>query len=89
MTEFSNKCFILGELWLNYRDDETFEDFIEYNDLGLPLAYAISNDIVHSTAKAENLIDESFSLLVSSLGVEDTGFDNLDDLLNADLDQKQ
>ena len=46
-TPFSSKCEILGELWLKYRADyPDLEDFIEYNDLGLPIAYAIANDIV-------------------------------------------
>jgi hypothetical protein len=34
---FDNKISILAELWMNYRDDEELQDFIEYNDLGLPL----------------------------------------------------
>jgi hypothetical protein len=80
-TSFSNRCFILGEMWLQYRDDQDFEDFVEYNDLGLPLAYALSNDIVHSTATAEDLVNETYELLIASLGIEDTGFDTLEQIL--------
>lgn len=81
-TPYSSRCEILGELWLSYRDDESFTDFIEYNDLGLPLAYAISNQIVESTKMSEGLINESFELLLTALGVEDTGFESLDQLLD-------
>ncbi len=80
-TTFENKCAILAELWLNYKADEEFEDFIEYNDLGLPLAYAISSGIVERTQKADGFIEETFELLLASLDVEDEGFESLDDLL--------
>lgn len=80
-TTFGNKCEILADLWLNYRDDEGFSDFVEYNDLGLPLAYAIANGIVEANPLAENFVDETFRLLLASLGTEDTGFDSLEDLL--------
>lgn len=81
-TTFANKVNILADLWLNYRDDEQFTDFIEYNDLGLPLAYAYANNILTQIeGKAEMFIDEAFSLLLAGLELEDTGFDNLDHLL--------
>ena len=81
-TNYTDKCSILAELWLNYRSDEEFQEFIEYNDLGLPLAYAIDNSIVKSTEMAQRFVEETFDLFLASLSVEDTGFDNLDELLN-------
>jgi hypothetical protein len=81
-TPFSNKCEILGELWLKYRSEPEFEDFIDYNDLGLPVAYAIANDIVKSTDLAKSFVEETFDLLITSLEVEDTGWNNLDELLS-------
>lgn len=81
-TPFATKASILGELWLNYRQDEEFADFIEYNDMGLPLAYAISNDIVKTTPTATRFIEETFMLLLEGLDIEDDKvFENLDDLL--------
>lgn len=80
-TPFSNRAEILADLWLNYKSDEEFADFVEYNDLGLPLAYAISNNIVKATDLAERFVNETFELLIAGLEVEDTGFDSLDDLL--------
>lgn len=81
-TTFSSKTLILSDLWLNYRDEEQFKDFVEYNDLGLPLAYAIANNVVEATPVAEKFINETFDLLLAGLGVEDTGFELLDDLLD-------
>jgi hypothetical protein len=81
-TPYSSKCAILAELWLNYRVDEEFSDFIEYNDLGLPIAYAISNNIVKSMPMAEQFINETFDLLLVGVGIEDTGFESLEDILS-------
>ena len=83
-TTFENKCLILADLWMNYREDEEFIEFIEYNDLGLPLAYAIANGIVEDpNSIAQNFIGESFDLLLAGLEIEeDTGFELLDDLFS-------
>ena len=80
-TTYSDKALILADLWLNYRQDEEFSDFVEYNDIGLPLAYVIANDIVKSTDLAERFITETFDLLLAGLEIEDTGFETLDELL--------
>ena len=83
-TTIENKAIILADLWLNYRYDEEFADFIQYNDLGLPLAYAIDSGIVKMTDQAQGFIEETFSLLLAGVGVEDTGFETLDDVLSAE-----
>jgi hypothetical protein len=83
-TSFGNRCYILGELWIAYRDDEGFENFVEYNDLGLPLAYAIANEIALSTNKAEELIDETWELFLGHLGIDkDKGFESLEEVLES------
>ena len=80
---FFRKCEILGDLWLNYRQDEEFQDFIEYNDLGLPLAYAFANEIAKETELAERYINESYELLAEALGVSNTEeFESLDAMLD-------
>lgn len=86
-TTDEDKISILAELWLNYRDEEDFEDFIEYNDLGLPLAYAINEGIVEITTVAKAFIDETFSLLIAGLGIEDEGFETVDEMLDASIDK--
>jgi len=82
-TTYETQCDILGELWIQYKNDEEFDDFIQYNDLGLPLAYAISGGIIQSTPIAENFVEETFELLLSGLELEDEGFDSLEDVLIA------
>ncbi len=82
-TNFLNKTSILAELWMNYRDDEGLQDFVEYNDLGLPLAYFLYNELVLPTKQSEIYIEETFSLLVAALDVEDVGFESLDEMLGS------
>jgi len=82
-TPFKNRADILAELWMDYRDDDGFKDFIEYNDLGLPIAYAVANGIVESNKLVEQFIDESFRLLLIGFGIEeDLGFETLTDILS-------
>jgi hypothetical protein len=83
-TPFSKKCEILGDLWMDYRTDEEFQDFIEYNDLGLPLAYAVGSGLVDElNLLGEQYINETFDLLITSLGLTDTGFDSLNEILDS------
>lgn len=84
-TTFENKCSILSQVWIEFRDDQNFAQFMSYGDLGLPLAYAIDNSIVAPTADAETFVNEVFELLLGILGIdEDTGFETLDDILFED-----
>ena len=78
---FQNKVTILAELWMNYRDDEELQDFVEYNDLGLPLAYFLMNEIVLPTSQSELYINETYDLFIASLQVADREWESLDELL--------
>jgi hypothetical protein len=68
---------------MNYRDDEQLKDFIEYNDLGLPMAYFLMNELVLPTKQSEVYVNETYELLISSLGAEDVEYTSLDELLGA------
>lgn len=83
-TTFSNKANILADLWINYRSDDDFKDFIDYNDIGLPLSYMIANSIVDKPNElAVKFVEETFDLLLKGLEIqEDTGFETLDDVLS-------
>jgi hypothetical protein len=84
-TPFEKRCEILADLWLNYRDDQNFTEFIEYCDLALPLAYSISSNIIKADLNNERLIefiDEAWELLLQGFKVEDTGFDNLGEIFS-------
>ena len=78
--DFDKKCEILNQLWANYRFDKEFEDFIEYNDLGLPLAAMIAEEIVDSTPRAEIYVNETFDLLLAALDIEEQDYNSLDEM---------
>jgi hypothetical protein len=83
MTDFSNICSILGKLYFNYQEDENFVDFIDYNDIGLPLAYLSSENLCEPSDDGKRYIMETWDLFLAALEIEDKGFTDLDDLFNA------
>lgn len=80
MTNFSNICIILGTLFENYKGDPKFSDFIEFNDIGLPLAYFQREGLAEVSQDGNKYILESWEIFVTSLGLEDTGFSSLDEM---------
>ena len=81
-TPFEVRCMILADLWMNYRKDDEFQDFLEYNDVGLPAAWLIAEELCTPGDKLKGMINETFVLLMKALDIEeDTGFDSLDDML--------
>ena len=84
-TPFSKKCDILAELWIGFRDDEEFKDFIKYNDISLPLAYFLSTDICENpTQKGEEFIEETWGLLEGALDLSpDAEWDSLLEILES------
>lgn len=87
MTPWETKCSILADLWINHRDNVLFDDFIEYNDLGLPLAYMLSESIAASTDLAVKYINETWDLFLASLEIQDTGFATLDEVLDSAVEE--
>ena len=89
--EFENQCKILGQFWIDFRDDEEMSMFMEYNDLGLPMAYLLSEELVKPTALATTYISETFELFLAVMGVTDEeleGVDNLTALLDIAYEKK-
>lgn len=82
--DFLNKCEILSELWMNYRHDENFEDFVEYNDMGLPLAYFVHTEMVQPTDEAKGYIEETYNLFIAAIGIDlDNEYTTLNELFKA------
>lgn len=79
-TAFSDRCNILGELWMSYKDDPIFHDFIDYNDIGLPLAFCVSQEIIPTNDTVINYINETWDLFIEGLEIQDIGYSNLDEV---------
>lgn len=84
MIDFANKAGILGQFWIEFRDDDDMKNFMEFNDVGLPLSYFIAEGLVKETPMAETFIQETFDLLLKALEVEEEeleGVTNMNELM--------
>ncbi len=71
MANFETVCGILGELHSNYSDSKDFRSFIEFNDLGLPLAFLTSQGlVVELSDDGRRYVIDTFDMFVSSLKVD-------------------
>ena len=83
LTNFESICSILGELWMDYKSDKYFKDFIEYNDIGLPIAFLVDNELVEPTELAKQYVYETWDIFLAALEVkEDLGWESLEELFN-------
>ena len=81
MVSLANKAGVLAELWINYRDDEDFTDFIDYNDIGLPLAYFVAEGLVNDTTPlGDQYIIETFEMFATALSVTEEEIEALEDI---------
>jgi hypothetical protein len=81
MVSLADKAGVLAELWINYRDDEDFTDFIEYNDIGLPLAYFVAEGLVSDTSPlGDQYITETFDMFATALNVSEEEIEQLEDI---------
>ena len=81
MTDFSKQVEILGQLHIQYRDDDVeLKDFMEFNDIGLPLAYLASEGLCDISDDGKKYVAETWELFLISIGVQDVGFEDLHDV---------
>lgn len=81
-TPFDKRCEILADLWMYNKEEPKLKDFVEYNDVGLPAAWIVDEQLAIPGPPLKLLITETFDLLLAALEFkEDDGFDSLDDML--------
>jgi hypothetical protein len=70
VTDFVTQCVILGELYENYKEEKDFKAFIEYNDLGLPLAYLTAQGLVVEVSDdGRRYIADTFEMFIKSINL--------------------
>jgi hypothetical protein len=87
VTDFRNICNILGKLYSVYKEDEEFKDFIEFNDLGLPLAYFVAENLCEVSDDGARYITETWLLFLAGLNLQDTGWSDLDEVFESAEEQ--
>jgi len=75
MLDIREKAEIIFEFINDYRGDEAFEDFFSYNDLGVPLAVMIVNDLVILNEGGVEVIDETWKNLCENLNEANPEYD--------------
>jgi hypothetical protein len=84
----ADKTGLLGQLWIDYREDENFSVFMEYNDIGLPLSYVVAEGLVPAlTPLGEDYVNETLEMFFKLLEITEDEVDmlpkiNLDSVLN-------
>lgn len=79
-TDFSNQINILGEFYINYREDSDLKDFLEFNDIGLPLSYLASEGLCDISEDGKKYVAESWEMFLLAMGITDEGFENLGEI---------
>lgn len=82
ITDIKSIYKILGEFWFEYNKEEAFAQFVSFNDIGLPLAYFVSNGIVEATAESDFYVKMTWEMFLDSLEVADTGFESLEQIFD-------
>lgn len=83
MSGVNKQVEILGELYFSYQGDKNFEEFFEYNTIGLPLAYVVSQGLATLEPTGEQYVSETYRILIESLGADqEAEYESLEDLFN-------
>ena len=79
--DFADKTGILGQLWIDFRDDENFSAFMDYNDIGVPMAYYVAEGLVTGlTNLGEQYVEESIDMMFKLLEITEAEVDELDEI---------
>jgi hypothetical protein len=75
------KAEILVQFTQDSFNDETYDEFFDYNDLGIPMAIAVVQDMVILTDAGEQLLDETWKDLCLLFNANpDSEYESIDDL---------
>ena len=78
----AKKLQILSDLYLNYREDDEFKEFAEYNDLGLPLAHLVTSGLAELKTEGFVYVSETYDLLVDAMGLPaDEEYESLEEMI--------
>lgn len=68
---------------MDYKSDKYFKDFIEYNDIGLPIAFLVDNELVEPGKLARQYVYETWDIFLAALEIkEDLGWESLEQVFN-------
>jgi hypothetical protein len=75
---------IITDFVMRNAEDEQYDDFFDYNDLGIPLAVAFNANLCTLNDEGNTILKETYNLLCDELGADsEKEFEDLDDLLDS------
>jgi hypothetical protein len=79
--DFADKTGILGQLWIDFRDDDNFSAFMDYNDIGVPMAYYVAEGLVNGlTDLGKQYVEESIDMMFKLLEITEAEVEELDEI---------
>ena len=76
------KAEILVQFTQDYFNSGEYEEFFDYNDLGIPMSIAITQDMVILTDSGEELLEETWKELCLLFEANpDDEYESIDDLI--------
>ena len=76
-----SKAEILVQFTQDNFNDEVYDEFFDYNDLGIPMAIAVIQEMVILTDSGEQLLDETWKELCELFGADPNGeYESIDDV---------
>lgn len=85
-TTFNNKCAILFNLWIAYKDDNRDEGWTQYvntYDLSLPLALGFFGEYAKPTQKGKDAINEAWDVACGMLQLDPSDtYASLNDMMD-------
>jgi tetratricopeptide (TPR) repeat protein len=73
---FDEKNAVIASLWIEFRKDEDFADFMTYNDLGCPLAYMYQEKLITELSdQGIGMITETFNNFMKLMDVTEADVD--------------
>ena len=82
-TPFTKRLSILSDLYVHYRESDSFKEFAEYNDLGLPLSHVCAVGLAEIKPEGKNYIWDTYILFAKTMGLDpDDEFENIDEMID-------
>lgn len=76
--QFADKAGVLGQLWIEFRHDEDFSEFMDYNDLGMPMSYMVAEGLIKDLSPVgEEMLEETFKMFLTLIEVTEEEIDLL------------
>lgn len=83
---FSGKCQVLGDFWLLFKntENEGWQEFIHWADLGLPLAYSASVGYITIKRDSQYLVNEVWDVFCKMIEIDPDGkYEDIEAAFNA------